>query len=293
MKSMLRLVIEIVGAVLLSVAVTLAVVKIMQVRGLEKELKAAQKKLQGANEKITELEAESEKLRSAQHGQGGHGGQPHWGYEGDLGPEKWGDAFPVCGSGKQQSPIDIRGPYEKAAYEIKPEFQAGTLKILNNGHTIQINAVPGSKTLINGESFDLLQFHFHRPSEERIEGKPSAMVAHFVHKSAGGKLAVVGVLFNEGSENSVIKTIWANAPQTETPEKVVPETTVNPGALLPKRFHFYSFEGSLTTPPCTEGVTFYILKTPMQMSRAQIEAFPFKANARPVQPLNGRKVLAN
>ena len=165
MKSKLRLVFEIVGAVLLSVAVTLAVVKMMQVRGLERELKAAQKKLQGANEKIVELESESEKLRSAQHGQGGHGGQPHWGYEGDLGPEKWGDVFPVCGTGKQQSPIDIRGPFDKATYEIKPEFQAGTLKILNNGHTIQINAVPGSKTLINGESFDLLQFHFHRPSE--------------------------------------------------------------------------------------------------------------------------------
>ena len=157
MKSMLRLLIEIFGAVLLSVAVTLATVKIMQVRGLEKELKAAQKKLQGANEKIVELE--SEKLRSAQHGQGGHGGQPHWGYEGDLGPEKWGDVFPVCGSGKQQSPIDIRGPFDKATYEIKPEFQAGTLKILNNGHTIQINAVPGSKTLINGESFEIGRAH--------------------------------------------------------------------------------------------------------------------------------------
>lgn len=293
MKRMLRLVFEIVGAVLLSVAITFSIVKMMQVRGLEKELKVAQKKLQGAIDKIAELEMESEKSHSAQRGQEGHGGQLHWGYDGDLGPEKWGGVFPVCGAGKQQSPIDIRGPFEKATYEIKPEFHAGPLRILNNGHTIQVNVAPGSKMSINGESFDLLQFHFHRPSEERIEGKPSAMVAHFVHKSASGKLAVVGVLFNEGVENSVIKTIWANAPQTETPEKVVPETTVNPGALLPKRFHYFSFEGSLTTPPCTEGVTFYILKTPMQMSRAQIEAFPFKLNARPVQPLNGRKILAN
>jgi len=234
---MLRLLIEIFGAVLLSVAVTLATVKIMQVRGLEKELKATQKMLQATNEKLAELESKPEKVSSAQKG---HGSLPHWGYEGDLGPEKWGDVFPTCGTGKQQSPIDIRGPFDKASYEIIPEYRAGTLKILNNGHTIQVNASPGSKTSINGESFDLLQFHFHRPSEEHIEGKPSAMVAHFVHKSAGGKLAVIGVLFNEGSGNSVIKTIWDNAPRTETPEKVVSEMTVNPGALLPKRFHYYS-----------------------------------------------------
>jgi len=119
------------------------------------------------------------------------------------------------------------------------------------------------------------------------------MVAHFVHKSAAGKLAVIGVLLSEGAENESVKMIWANAPKEEGPEKVVAESTFNPAAMLPKRLHYYSFEGSLTTPPCTEGVTFYILKTPTTISRAQVDAFPFKMNARPVQPLNGRHISAN
>ncbi len=120
-----------------------------------------------------------------------------------------------------------------------------------------------------------------------------AMVAHFVHKSAAGKYAVIGVLLNEGAENESIKLIWANAPLKEGPEKVVTESTLNAAAMLPKRLNYYSFEGSLTTPPCTEGVTFYILKTPMTISRAQIDNFPFKMNARPVQPLNGRRISAS
>lgn len=218
---------------------------------------------------------------------------PHWGYEGEAGPAAWGKEFPTCGLGKAQSPIDIKGPFEKATQSIKPDYKEGALKVVNNGHTIQVNVDPGSKLQIDKDSYDLLQFHFHRPSEEKVDGKPSAMVAHFVHKSAAGKLAVVGVLLNEGAENATLNNVWAAAPKKEGPEVVAKGTKINPGSLLPKTLNYYSFEGSLTTPPCSEGVTFYILKTPSTMAKAQIDAFPFKSNARPVQPLNGRKIVAN
>lgn len=218
---------------------------------------------------------------------------PHWGYVGEMNPTQWGREFPTCAIGKSQSPIDIKEPFAKATQTIKPDYKEGALKIVNNGHTIQINVDPGSKLMIDKDSFDLLQFHFHRPSEEKVNGKPMAMVAHFVHKNQAGKLAVVGVLLNEGPENAMLKTIWANAPKSEGPEVVVPNAKSNPAALVPKSLSYYSFEGSLTTPPCTEGVTFYILKTPVTLSKDQVQAFPFKVNARPVQPLNGRRILAN
>ena len=217
---------------------------------------------------------------------------PHWGYEGAAGPDGWGKEFPTCGLGKAQSPIDIKGPFEKGTTTIKPAYKEGALKVVNNGHTIQVNVEPGSTLMIGKDSYDLLQFHFHRPSEEKIDGKPSAMVAHFVHKSAAGKLAVVGVLLNEGKENATLKTVWASMPKAEGPEVVVKGAKVNPGSLLPKALSYYSFEGSLTTPPCSEGVMFYILKSPAVMSKAQLDAFPY-TNARPVQPLNGRKIIAN
>src|SRR5437868_4501818 len=215
---------------------------------------------------------------------------PHWGYEGEMSPAKWGKDFPTCGIGKAQSPIDIKAPFAKATQTIQPDYKEGALRIVNNGHTIQVNVDPGSRMMIDKESFELLQFHFHRPSEEKVNGKPTAMVAHFVHKSASGKLAVLGVLLNEGAEDPTLKTVWANAPKSEGPEVVVPDAKLNPAALVPKSLSYYSFEGSLTTPPCSEGVTFYILKNPTSLSKEQVQAFPFKANARPVQPLNGRRI---
>ena len=218
---------------------------------------------------------------------------PHWGYEGEMNPTQWGKEFPTCGIGKSQSPIDIKGPFAKATQTIKADYKEGVLKVVNNGHTIQVNVDPGSKLMIDKDSFDLLQFHFHRPSEEKVNGEPMAMVAHFVHKNRAGKLAVLGVLLTEGAENATLKTIWAIAPASEGPEVVVPNVKLNPATLVPKSLGYYSFEGSLTTPPCTEGVMFYILKTPAALSKDQVQAFPFKVNARPVQPLNGRKIRAN
>jgi carbonic anhydrase len=216
----------------------------------------------------------------------------HWGYEGDNGPEHWGDNFPVCGKGKKQSPLNIVGPFEKSKDTLTVDYKEGPLKILNNGHTIQVNVEPGSTLTIGKESFDLLQFHFHRPSEEQVEGKNAAMVAHFVHKSKEGKLAVIGVLLNEGKDSAAIKTLWANLPPKEGEEYLPAKVTFNPGSMLPKELGFYNYEGSLTTPPCTEGVQFYILKAPVELSKAQVGKFPFKLNARPVQSLNGRKISA-
>ena len=216
----------------------------------------------------------------------------HWGYEGDNGPEHWGDAFPVCGKGKKQSPLNIIGPFEKSKDTLSVDYKEGPLKMLNNGHTIQVNVEPGSSLTIGKESFDLLQFHFHRPSEEQVDGKNASMVAHFVHKSKEGKLAVIGVMLNEGKDSAAIKTLWANLPPKEGEEFLPAKVTFNPASMLPKDMGFYNYEGSLTTPPCTEGVQFYILKSPVDISKQQLAKFPFKLNARPVQSLNGRKITA-
>ena len=214
----------------------------------------------------------------------------NWGYEGAMGPESWGNDFPTCARGKAQAPLNIKGPFEKALFNVTPDYKNGPLKIINNGHTIQVNVPPGSKLRIDSQPFELVQFHFHRPSEEQINGKPSAMVAHFVHKNSEGRLAVLGVLLKEGNENPGIKTLWTHAPAKEGPEVSPEGVNFNPGNLLPREYEFYSYEGSLTTPPCTEGVRFFILKSQVNISREQVEAFPFKKNARPVQPQNGRAI---
>ena len=233
------------------------------------------------------------------HGKDSKGGKPeekhavHWGYEGEMGPENWGKEFPTCGKGKSQSPLNIKGPFEKVRFNVVPDYKPGPLKIINNGHTIQVNVVPGSKIRIDGKAFDLLQYHFHRPSEEHINGKPSAMVIHFVHKNESGELAVLGVLLQEGNENPGIKTLWSYAPPKEGPEVAPDNVAFNPTNLLPREMEFFHYDGSLTTPPCTEKVKFFILKSQVNISKDQITQFPFKMNARPIQALNDRKILTN
>ena len=217
----------------------------------------------------------------------------HWDYEGAMGPENWGKEFPTCGKGKSQAPLNIKGPFEKVRFNVVPDYKPGPLKIINNGHTIQVNVVPGSKLRIDGKAFDLLQFHFHRPSEEHINGKPSAMVIHFVHKNDAGELAVLGVLLQEGNENPGIKTLWSYAPPKEGPEVAPDNVAFNPNNLLPREMEFFHYDGSLTTPPCTEKVKFFILKSQVNISKDQITQFPFKMNARPIQALNDRKILTN
>ncbi len=229
---------------------------------------------------------------------GGHGGGDahaavHWDYEGAMGPENWGKEFPTCGKGKSQAPLNIKGPFEKVRFSVAPDYKQGQLKIVNNGHTIQVNVPGGSKIRIDGKPYDLLQFHFHRPSEEHIDGKPSAMVVHFVHKNTEGELAVLGVMLREGNENPGIKTLWTHAPKAEGPEVVPDGVMFNPANLLPREMDFFHYDGSLTTPPCTEKVKFFILKSQVNISKEQVTDFPFKMNARPVQPTNGRPIYTN
>jgi len=269
--------------------------------GRKQVICAAQNALAAAGEKVNVLsECEgsgqpSDKGPAAKSGAHSSkaGDEKHavnWGYEGAMGPESWGNDFPTCARGKAQAPLNIKGPFEKALFNVTPDYKNGPLKIINNGHTIQVNVPPGSKLRIDSQPFELVQFHFHRPSEEQINGKPSAMVAHFVHKNSEGRLAVLGVLLKEGNENPGIKALWTHAPAKEGPEVSPEGVTFNPLNLLPREYEFYSYEGSLTTPPCTEGVRFFILKSQVNISREQVEAFPFKKNARPVQPQNGRAI---
>ncbi len=217
----------------------------------------------------------------------------HWEYEGAMGPENWGKEFPTCGRGKSQAPLNIKGPFEKVRFSVAPDYKQGQLKIVNNGHTIQVNVPVGSKIRIDGRAYDLMQFHFHRPSEEHIDGKPSVMVVHFVHKNLEGELAVLAVMLREGNENPGIKTLWTHAPPKEGPEVVPDGVMFNPANLLPREMDFFHYDGSLTTPPCTEKVKFFILKSQVNISKEQVSDFPFKMNARPIQPANGRPIYSN
>jgi len=278
----------------------------------QKVICAAQNALAAAGEKVKVLsecgpEASNAKgdnkadAKDAAHSKGdkkdAHGSgekhAAHWEYEGAMGPENWGKEFATCGRGKSQAPLNIKGPFEKVRFSVAPDYKQGQLKIVNNGHTIQVNVPVGSKIRIDGRAYDLLQFHFHRPSEEHIDGKPSAMVVHFVHKNLEGELAVLGVMLREGNENPGIKTLWTHAPPKEGPEVVPDGVMFNPANLLPREMDFFHYDGSLTTPPCTEKVKFFILKSQVNISKEQVSDFPFKMNARPIQPANGRPIYSN
>ena len=218
---------------------------------------------------------------------------PAWSYEGESGPEHWGKEFPSCAKGKTQAPLNITGPMAKSRYQLAPDYKVGDLTVLNNGHTLQVIGTPGSKLRVDSKPYDLVQFHFHRPSEEQFDGKPFPMNIHFVHKNDAGEIVVIGVMVKEGNENPGIRTLWTHAPGKEGPAVSPEGVKFNPGNLLPRERDYYTYQGSLTTPPCTEPIRFFILKTPINMSREQIAQFPFKHNARPVQPLNGRVIETN
>jgi len=218
-----------------------------------------------------------------------------WSYEGAEGPKHWGDLKPdyqTCKVGQRQSPIDIRDAKKTGLPPIQFDYKPSPLKIINNGHTIQINYAPGSFITVSDKRYELRQFHFHHPSEEHINSKPYDMVVHLVHADSDGHLAVVAVLLKKGSANPVIQKLWDNLPQAEGKEQELPNVEVNAAALLPEPLGYYTFDGSLTTPPCTEGVTWYVLKTPLEVSAGQIETFAklYPHNARPIQPLDGRAI---
>jgi len=222
----------------------------------------------------------------------------HWGYTGHGGPKEWGGldpAFSTCKLGKHQSPIDIHGAKAADLPAIQFDYKPSELKVIDNGHTIQVNYAPGSTIDVGGSKYELLQFHFHHPSEEKVNGKPHAMVAHLVHKNSDGKLAVVAVLLDKGGKSEVIDAIWKNLPKEKEKEVAVAGVTIDAAKLLPATRGYYAFEGSLTTPPCSEEVRWLVLKTPVKIASTQVAAFGklYPMNARPTQPLNGRSLQAS
>ena len=223
---------------------------------------------------------------------------PHWTYEGKEGPEHWSEldkAFSACQQGHRQSPIDIRDAKPADLPPIQFDYQSAPLHIVNNGHTVQINYAPGSFITVGSKRYQLTQFHFHHPSEEHINGKGFEMVAHLVHAGADGKLAVVAVLLDPGAEDSATASIWTNLPDHEGPEQKLDSISIDARGLLPQERGYYTFSGSLTTPPCTEDVTWFVLKTPKHIAKAQANSFGklYPNDARPTQPLFGRDVLVS
>lgn len=219
-------------------------------------------------------------------------GAPHWGYAGHDGPSHWGELskdYTTCGIGKEQSPINITGAAKSDLPAIKFDYKASALKEINNGHTVQVNVEPGSSIQVGERKFDLVQFHFHTPSEEQVNGKSYDAVWHLVHKDAAGKLGVVGVLVKAGKANAEIDKVLANLPKEQNKEHAA-SAQIDPKQLLPSDRAYYHFMGSLTTPPCSEGVSWYVLKQPIEASKEQVAKLHslFGNNARPVQPLHAR-----
>ncbi len=231
-------------------------------------------------------------LRAAVAGEG----NGKWGYTGEGAPENWGRLSPeykVCQVGSQQSPIDLKHAIDADLSSLKIRYKDLPLKILNNGYTIQVNAAPGNRLILDGTPFELLQFHFHYPSEHTVKGNVYPLDVHFVHQSATGALAVLGIFLKKGRENAALKPVWEAMPASKQPEAQIAGTTVDIAALLPADRSTYRYFGSLTTPPCAEVVRWVVFEEPIEVSKAQIEQFKhiFPLNARPVQPLNRRFLL--
>jgi len=217
-----------------------------------------------------------------------------WQYSGEDGPAHWGNltpAFALCKLGKEQSPVDIRSAHAAKLDPIVFNYHASQLDIVNNGHTIQANPADAGTIRLAGHDYKLVQFHFHAPSEMEIDGKRFPLVLHLVHQDASGRLAVVALLFTLGQENRTLKPLFENMPAKVGETKALP-AHVNLADLLPAKRGYFTFTGSLTTPPCSEGVRWLVLEQPVTLSSRQLEAFRklYPMNARPIQPLNGRQI---
>jgi carbonic anhydrase len=233
--------------------------------------------------------------------------EKHWGYEDgrdSVGPEKWGtlpgDA--ACGAGKLQAPINVRAgaATPRDLPNLVFAYKPSSLSIINNGHTEQVTYEAGSTLGVVGgkDKWTLAQFHFHAPSEHQVEGASYPLEMHLVHLDATGKPAtVVGIFIQAGRENAALARVFRSLPAKAGEKIARPGETIDAGALLPADKSFFTYTGSLTTPPCTEGITWYVLKTPIEMSRAQIAAFTKLEHLghtnRPVQGLGGRVVLVD
>ncbi|HUL49109.1 MAG TPA: carbonic anhydrase family protein [Gemmatimonadales bacterium] len=219
----------------------------------------------------------------------------HWSYSGAEGPTHWAQldhSYAICSAGHAQSPVDIKDAKIAALPALQFDYRAAPQNIVNNGHTIQVSYAPGNTLRVGDKTYTLKQFHFHHPSEEAIAGRHFDLVAHLVHDDGSGHLAVVAVLFTTGAANPVLETVWKNMPRESGKTVDLAGTTLQLADLLPSDRGYYTYSGSLTTPPCSEGVTWYVLKTPVTLSSEQLAAFAklYPHNARPTQPLSGRVV---
>jgi carbonic anhydrase len=226
----------------------------------------------------------------------------HWSYKGDTGPEHWGEldpAYSACANGNEQSPINIEFSQVKKAKNLEGvqiQYEPTPFLLENNGYTIQANAMTESNSiLVEGNEYKLTQLHFHTPSEHQFNGQNADMELHLVHKNPNGKIAVLGVMIQKGEENEQLSSIWNVLPKEETDKPITLKEPINLQALLPQDQTSFHYNGSLTTPPCTEGVKWVVFKQPIEMSNQQIQVFQeiFPDNHRPVQPLKGREIMKN
>ncbi|HHB91709.1 MAG TPA: carbonic anhydrase family protein [Thioploca sp.] len=229
----------------------------------------------------------------------GSGHDSHWSYTDNTGPTHWGSLsteYITCDSGQQQSPIDITNSIKTDLPKLQFNYQQFPLTIINNGHTIAIKTknVAGSLT-VGDQSYKIIGFHSHSPSEGAINGKHADMVMHLVHKSDAGKIAVVAVYFNKGEANPLITTLWDMIPKKINEVEHHSDIQIDITKMLPADTNYYTYDGSFTTPPCTEGVKWIVLKQAMTISTAQLEQYKklYSNNVRPLQPLNGRKISSS
>ncbi|HWH83415.1 MAG TPA: carbonic anhydrase family protein [Burkholderiaceae bacterium] len=219
---------------------------------------------------------------------------PHWDYAGAGGPQGWGKMAPEyakCSSGTRQSPIDIREGIRVELDPVQFDYKPSAFRVVDNGHTVQVNVAAGNAIEVMGRRYELVQFHFHRPSEERVDGKAFDMVVHLVHKDLEGRLAVVAVLLERGSAQPVVQAVWNNLP-LEKGDELAARAPLDPNGLLPAERRYFTYMGSLTTPPCSEGVLWMVMKQPVAISAEQIGIFArlYPMNARPIQSAAGRLI---
>ena len=221
--------------------------------------------------------------------------QSHWAYMGIEGPEHWGmltEEYMTCETGDRQSPIDISmAKHGQHHSTLVFRYHPSQVHELNNGHTIQVSHVSGCEADLNDRTFKLRQFHFHAPSEHHIEDQAFPMEMHLVHQDNKGHVLVIAVMMKTDASNQVLGKLWDWLPQQMGKEISLP-LELSIADILPTNTHHYSYSGSLTTPPCTEGVQWIILKEPMHIAEEDVKRFVqiIGYNARPIQPLRNRQI---
>jgi carbonic anhydrase len=224
-----------------------------------------------------------------------HGSVPHWGYEGAAGPAAWGGLrpeFATCNQGQRQSPIDIRDGLAVDLEPVRFDYRASPFAVIDTGRTLQVNVAAGNHIDLGGRRFELRRVQFHRPAEHRIDGRSFEMTAHLIHEDEKGRQAVVAVLLEPGPAQPAVQTVWNHIP-LEKNEEFAARVSLDPSELLPADRRYYTYMGSLTTPPCSEGVQWVVMRMPVTMAPEQIELFAriYPMNARPLQASGDRRIL--